>query len=173
MFINDTIKHCLLFLPILILLLMFSGDTIKRTPIDHNDPANNRRMGFFHYNEGNKALKEGKWEDAVSNYKMALHHNPDSIETHVNLSTTYMRMELYDSARETLEALEKKSPTNPLLFYNLACYYSLTNQVEPGLVALQQAVASGYKNMAEIKKDPDLENLRNYSGYAEWIRTIE
>lgn len=171
MILNDTVKHCLLFLPVLVLILMFSGDAVKRSTIDHSDPANNKRMGFYHYNEGNKALKEGKWEEAVSNYKMALHHNPDSVETLVNLSTTYMRMELYDSAREVLGSLEKKSPANPLLFYNLACYYSLTKQVELSLGALQQAVKAGYKNTGEIKKDPDLENLRKYPGFNEWIRT--
>jgi tetratricopeptide (TPR) repeat protein len=170
---NNAIKQYLLFLPILVMLLMFSGDALKRAPIDHSDPANNRRMGYHHYNEGNKALKAGQWDKAVDNYKMALHHNPDSAETLVNLSTTYLRMELYDSAHDTLKQLAEKSPSNPLLFYNLACYYSLTRQAESSLAALQQAVTAGYKNKKEIQTDPDLANVRNFAGFEAWFRTMD
>ena len=169
---TDIVKQSLFFLPLLALLLFFSGDALKRAPIDHNDPVNSKRMGFYHYNEGNKALKAGKWEEAVSNYKMALHHNPDHLGTHINLSTTYMRMKQYDSAYDVLKDLGEKTPANPLLFYNLACYYSLTDQIEPSLAALQQAVAAGYKNIKEIKEDSDLGNLRKHSGFAAWIRTV-
>lgn len=177
--------HYLLLLLALATFLWLAGDSQKTSPsrpeqansnrphIDHTDPANNVRMGFFHYNEGNKALKEEKWAAAVRNYKMALHHNPDSAETHINLSTTYLRMKEYDSAYSTLKNLEGKAPSNPLLFYNFACYYSLTNQIEAGLTALKHAVDLGYTNLEEIKEDPDLENLRRDPGFIEWIKKVD
>ena len=180
----------LLLLLTLAALLWLAGDSLKIMPtpispshpkqtdsnqshIDHNDPVNNMRMGFFQYNEGNKALKEGKWEEAVQNYKMALHHNPNGTETLINLSTTYLRSKQYDEAYKTLKTLEEKAPANPLLFYNFACYYALTNQIDSSLNALKQAVALGYKNLKEIKEDPDLESLRKTPGFIEWLNTID
>ena len=41
----------------------------------HLDPEDQKRMGIYHYNEGNNFLKQNNLEEARSNYKMALHHN--------------------------------------------------------------------------------------------------
>ena len=49
-----------------------------------------KRMGIFHYNEGNKSFKEGRFEEAIGNYKKALHHNKTLKEAAINLSTAYM-----------------------------------------------------------------------------------
>ncbi len=40
----------------------------------HDDPEKNRLMGNFHNNEGIKAASQEKWEEAIRNFKMALHH---------------------------------------------------------------------------------------------------
>lgn len=174
-------RKYLLLIVVLLVVLRFSGDTLspsktqqheKSAHFDHNDPVNNQRMGYYHYNEGNKALKEGKWDEAVSNYKMALHHNPNSLETYINLSTTYLKMKQYDEAYHTLKSVEEKSPSSPLIQYNLACYFSLTSQADSGLEALQKAVELGYKNIKEIEADPDLENLRKDPRFAEWFKKV-
>ena len=43
--------------------------------IGHLDPEAQKRMGIYHYNEGNKFLRQNSWEEAARNYKMALRHN--------------------------------------------------------------------------------------------------
>lgn len=136
------------------------------------DLEKQRRMGIYHFNEGNKFLREGDWGEAVRNYKMALHHDPEKPEFYVNLSTAYLRIKDYDQARQTLETLRGKEPDNPMLFYNLACYYALTSQTGPGLEALQKAAALGFNDFQEIKTDPDLANLRKDPEFADWIQTL-
>jgi tetratricopeptide (TPR) repeat protein len=140
---------------------------------DHSDPENIKRMAIFHFNEGNKSLRLGKWEDAEINYKKALHHNKEFQETYINLSTTYFRAKKFDEALKTLRELEKINPSNPLLHYNLACYYALTNQTEASLDALKQAVDLGYKEFQEIQTDPDLENLRKVTEFKTWLLSIQ
>ncbi|MFQ5717711.1 MAG: tetratricopeptide repeat protein [Nitrospinales bacterium] len=154
-----------------------SSDSGRQEPADfaehdHGDPEKQRRMGIYHFNEGNKFLREGDWGEAVRNYKMALHHDPEKPEFYVNLSTAYLRIKDYDQARQTLETLRGKNPDNPMLFYNLACYYALTTQTGPGLETLQKAVALGFEDFQEIKTDPDLANLRKDPKFAEWIQTV-
>ena len=139
---------------------------------DHSDPENNRRMGIFHFNEGNKSLQLGNFDAAVKNYEMALRHNPKSQESFINLSTTYLKAKDYDKALSTLQSLEKINPSHPLLHYNLACYYSLTEHTRDSLDSLKKAVQSGYKNFQEIKTDPDLENLRRDAAYREWMQSM-
>lgn len=139
---------------------------------DHSDPESNRRMGIFHFNEGNKALAREQWEEAVKNYKMAIHHNADFEEAYVNLSTTYLKAKQFDDTYSTLQTLTGKNPTNTHLHYNLACYYSLTGKPQLALDSLKQAISLGYKDINSIQTDPDLDNLRQETSYKEWIETL-
>lgn len=140
--------------------------------IDHSDPKNQRRMGIFHYNEGNKLLASKKWKEAITNYQMALKHDEKLFEVYINLSVAQLRAEDFDQAYLTLQKLKIFQPQNPSVFYNLACYYSLTQQLEFGKVAIQKAVQLGFKNFQTLKTDPDLENLKNDQAYNEWLASL-
>ena len=59
-----------------------------------------KRMGIFHYNEGNKNFKDGHFDEAIINYRKALHHNKSFKEATINLSTAYMKNSNYDKALE-------------------------------------------------------------------------
>jgi tetratricopeptide (TPR) repeat protein len=140
--------------------------------VDHSDPKNQRRMGIFHYNEGNKLLALKKWKESITNYQMALKHDEKLFEVYINLSVAQLRIEDFDQAYLTLQKLKNFQPQNPSLFYNLACYYSLTKQPEFGRVAIQKAVQLGFKNFPTLKTDPDLENLKNDKTYVEWLTSL-
>jgi len=150
-----------------------SGGDHSNDPIDHNDPVNQKRMGAFHYNEGNKFLRKKNIPEAVKNYKMALHHDPENVNFYINLSTAYMHGEMFEKARETLMTLESKSPQNPLLHYNLACYYSLTNKPKSSRMALEHSTQLGFKNFNEILNDPDLKKLRETEGFQMWFDNLK
>ena len=48
----------------------------------------------------------------------------------------------------------------PLVFYNLACSYSLTDQFDRAALALEKAFSLGYRDFAWLAKDPDLKKFR-------------
>ena len=127
-----------------------------------------RRMGIFHYNEGNKFFKEGDFPEAIIRYEKALHHHKGFKQAIINLSTAYMKYKRFDKALKMLQAGQKKFPEDPLIDYNLACYYSLTENLGPGLSALQKAVEKGYKQFKQMETDPDLNNLRQSGEYKAW-----
>jgi len=136
------------------------------------DPVKQRRMGIYHYNEGNRFLGDGQYDQAIHNYEMALSHDPEIHEVYINLSTVYLKLQNYERAAQTLETLRAKKPDLPSLHYNLACYYSLTQQTELSLKALQKAVDSGYTRVEDLKTDPDLRHVRQNPGYQEWVKTL-
>jgi tetratricopeptide (TPR) repeat protein len=140
--------------------------------IDHSDPKNQRRMGIHHYNEGNKLLAVKKWKEAIGNYQMALKHDEKLFEVYINLSVAQLRTKEYDQAYLTLQKLRSFQPQNPSLYYNLACYYSLTKQLEFGRVAIQKATQMGFRNFQTLKTDPDLENLKNDPAYNQWLASL-
>lgn len=140
--------------------------------MDHSDPENIRRMAIFHYNEGNKFLQKKKWADAAKKYHKALNHNRQFEEVYVNLSTAYLGAGKYDEALDTLKSLEAINPSAPLLHYNLACYHSLTENLQASMGALKKAVELGYKGFQVIQTDPDLENLRNFAEFKTWFQSV-
>ena len=134
---------------------------------DHKSPKAQNRMGIYHYNEGNKFLKQNKIEDAIKNYKMALHHNEYFEEAYINLSTAYLNKKSFKLSLKTLKTLESINPKHPLLHYNFSCYYSLLGNIPKGIESLKQAISHGFKNYQILKTDPDIKNLRQNPQFRE------
>ena len=65
------------------------------------------------------------------------------------------------------EKLAQLEPENPVVFYNLACSCSLTQEFDRAVAALHKAMALGYRDFAWLAKDPDLKNLREQPAFEE------
>ena len=65
------------------------------------------------------------------------------------------------------ERLAQLAPDNALVFYNLACSYSLTDQFDRAALALEKALSLGYRDFAWLAKDPDLKKFRQQPAYDE------
>ena len=127
-----------------------------------------KRMGIFHYNEGNKNFREGRFNEAITNYKKALHHNNSFKEATINLSTAYMKNSNYDKALETLKRGMLLDSKNPHIHYNYACYYSLIGQPKTSLEMLKAAIHFGFNKFNQIERDPDLQKLRQSPEFKSW-----
>ena len=66
---------------------------------------------------------------------------------------------------EVDERLARLEPRNPLVFYNLACSYSLTGHFHRAVLALEKAINLGYRDFNWLAKDPDLRKLRQQPVY--------
>jgi tetratricopeptide (TPR) repeat protein len=58
------------------------------------------------------------------------------------------------------ERLARLEPGNPLVFYNLACSYSLAGEMDQAIRSLERAIDLGYRDFDWLAKDPDLKPLR-------------
>jgi tetratricopeptide (TPR) repeat protein len=65
------------------------------------------------------------------------------------------------------EKLAQLEPENPVVFYNLACSYALTEEFDRAVAALNRAIDLGYRDFTWLAKDPDLKNLREQPAYEE------
>jgi len=63
------------------------------------------------------------------------------------------------------ERLARLEPGNPLVFYNLACSYSLSGEFDQAATALEKAVQLGYRDFDWLAKDPDLKPLRSHTAF--------
>ena len=89
--------------------------------------------------------------------------DPDFTEALQILGDAYTRRGNFADGLTIDERLAKLCPDNCIVHYNLACSYSLTEQCEEGIVALERALALGYRDFGWLTTDPDLKNLRRHA----------
>jgi tetratricopeptide (TPR) repeat protein len=63
------------------------------------------------------------------------------------------------------ERLARLEPANPIVFYNLACSYSLSGEFDQAVGALEKALQLGYRDFDWLAKDPDLKALRAHGAF--------
>lgn len=95
--------------------------------------------------------------------------DPDYVEALQLLGDHYTQRGKYDHSLKVDERLSRLEPQNPLVFYNLACSYSLNGDLDLAAAALEQALALGYRDFKWLARDPDLRKLRKHPVY----RSIE
>ncbi len=102
--------------------------------------------------------------------------DPDYVDALQLLGDHYTQRGLFQEGLKVDERLAELEPTSSLVFYNLACSYSLTDQFDRALLALDRAMDLGYRDFAWLARDPDLKKLRKQPGYEEIkakIRTLK
>jgi len=119
---------------------------------------------------GDKKECESINDKALQFYPKYLEQNPDDSRARVFYAQVLMSNNKIDQAKkETTTALEL-SPNDSILLYNAACVYSLINEKKLAIQTLQNAVAGGFEHYDWIKRDPDLNNLRNEPEYIELMK---
>ena len=91
--------------------------------------------------------------------------DPRYVEALQILGDDYTRRGKYVAGLKVDEKLAQLRPEDSLVHYNLACSYSLTDQFEQAVAALEKALSLGYRDFKWLAKDPDLDKLREHPLY--------
>ena len=93
-------------------------------------------------------------------YENILKRKPDFIQALMALGDLYTKKGLHREGLVLDQKLAQLRPYNPGVLYNLACSYSLLNEIPKALAAIEKAIECGYHDFGYLERDPDLENLR-------------
>jgi tetratricopeptide (TPR) repeat protein len=96
-----------------------------------------------------------------------IRRDPDYVDALQLLGDHYTQRGRFTEGLQVDERLANLEPESPLVFYNLACSYSLTDQFDRTALALEKALSLGYKDFAWLAKDPDLKKFRAQPAYDE------
>jgi tetratricopeptide (TPR) repeat protein len=91
--------------------------------------------------------------------------DPDYVDALQLLGDHYTQRGRYVEGLKVDEHLARLEPRSPLVFYNLACSYSLTDQFDRAALALETALQLGYRDFHWLARDPDLRKLRQQPAY--------
>ena len=107
-------------------------------------------------------LEQQALDIEISFLEGLVRRDPNYIEALQILGDLYTRRGRFEDGLHTDQKLAELHPSDALVFYNLACSYSLTNQPDNAFAALRKALAMGYDDWKWLTEDPDLENLQYY-----------
>jgi tetratricopeptide (TPR) repeat protein len=119
---------------------------------------------------GNLYFRKGEQHQAIKQYKRVLQLNPKFVPALNNLAmVTAANQEYYKALTIFLDML-KYLPDDAEIHYNIACMYSRLKRVDESIEWLKKAIDKGYTNWENLKKDGDLDNIRDDKAYKELIK---
>lgn len=89
-----------------------------------------------------------------------IRRDPNYVDALQLLGDHYTQRGRYAEGLNVDERLARLEPQNPMVFYNLACSYSLTDELDRAAFALDHAIKLGYRDFKWLARDPDLKKLR-------------
>jgi tetratricopeptide (TPR) repeat protein len=92
-------------------------------------------------------------------YEGILKRDPNLVDVLITLGDAYTRRGYHEKGLEIDLRLSRLKSRDPVVFYNLACSYSLLGKIDSALEALEKAFVLGYSELDYLESDPDLENL--------------
>ena len=99
-----------------------------------------------------------------------LSQHPDDARAHMFFAIESSEVGKIEQAKAQLARALELSPGDPFILYAAACFYARLGERRLALDALRNAVAAGYSHFEWMKRDPDLENIRNESEYMKLLR---
>ena len=96
----------------------------------------------------------------------ALRTEPDRVEWLMMLGEAYTARGDYARGLEVDLKLSRLTPRDAVVWYNLACSYSLTGGTTESLTALERAVRLGYRDGDFMERDRDLRAVRQDPRFA-------
>ena len=80
--------------------------------------------------------------------------DPQYLEALQILGDDYTRRGKYKEGLSIDEQLSQLRPDDPLVYYNLACSYALTDHFEAAIETLERAISLGYRDFKWLAKGP-------------------
>jgi tetratricopeptide (TPR) repeat protein len=103
----------------------------------------------------------GRFREAIKPLERAAGLRPDDIAVAICLGWCYKRTHRLAQAIDAVERASRKHPGEPLLHYNLACYWSLAGNVAKALERLSTALELDPSFRARIDEESDFDSLRS------------
>lgn len=117
--------------------------------------------------------REDNMDFEVRFYEKILERKPDFIEALMALGDLYTKQGRVEEGLKVDEKLAQLRPNDETVLYNLACSYSLVNNVDEALVNIKRAFDCGYDNFDYLERDNDLDNLRQDKRFKEYFSDVK
>ncbi len=119
---------------------------------------------------GRKQEADEWFRNSVTMFNRYLSLHPDDARAHIFFAIALVRLKRIDEAKTEASRALELSPNDPLMAYNAACFYAEVGDKPLAIQSLKSAIASGYGFYEWMKRDPDLDTIRNEPEYIELMK---
>jgi serine/threonine protein kinase/Flp pilus assembly protein TadD len=99
-----------------------------------------------------------------------LAQNPDDARSHIHYALDLAVVNRLEEARAEAAKALALSPDDSLMMYNAACFYSLIGEKQMAIKVLKDSIKHGLEDYEWIKRDSDLDNIRNEPDFFELMK---
>ena len=118
-----------------------------------------------------KTKSQDLLEFEIAFYEQLVQQYPAFLDALIALGEAYTRRGWHDKGLAIDQRLVQLKGRDPVVWYNLACSYSLLSRLDDSLDALRRAITLGYDDFEYLKKDPDLHALRQSPQFRQFLQT--
>lgn len=105
-------------------------------------------------------------------FEKLIREKPDFIDALIPLAEAYTKAGRHEKGLIIDRRLSKIKTNDAIVHYNLACSYSLLEDVDKAFKALKKAINLGYNDFKYMDGDPDLSSLREDKRYQKIIYNL-
>lgn len=138
----------------------------SRLQLDPDNPELN-----IHF--GNLLQRRGKTAMAIPYYEKALAVDPENFSALSNQASANADLHQFDTAISLYQKMTRIYPQKAEVYYNLACLYSIQNDISGSIENLKTAIQNGYNNFSLLRTDPDLKNIRKTPFYDDFLKNLQ
>jgi adenylate cyclase len=109
-------------------------------------------------------------ESGVEAFPRYLSKHPDDARAHMYYAVTLTLKGKDQQARDEAAKALELSPDDPVMMFNAACFYARLGEKELALKMIKNAVSTGFELYEWLRRDPDLDNIRNEQGFIEIMK---
>jgi serine/threonine protein kinase/Flp pilus assembly protein TadD len=109
-------------------------------------------------------------KEAIKFFSKYLEDNLDDSRARILYANSLLINGDVEKARKEITTALTLNPDDNVMLYNAACAYARINEKELAINTLKRIVLAGYEDFDWMKKDPDLENIRNEPEFLELIK---
>lgn len=103
-------------------------------------------------------------------YPRFLSQHPDDSRARIYYAIGLARLGRTPEAKEEAARAADMSPDDALMLYNVACFYGVIEEKAAAIDMLKRAITAGFHYYEWIKRDPDLDSIRNEPEYIELVK---
>lgn len=127
----------------------------------------------IHNNLGNAFSGQNNTAAARHHYEKAISMHPSFVPALLNLAKSHVATGEYETARLFFKRVIHLKPDTPQTYYLVAVTYAMQGRGPESVEWLEKAVSKGFKNWEVIKKDRQLNPIRQTLEYRNFIENGE
>ena len=127
-------------------------------------------LQMFYERLDDKAKLDQTVESLLAAYPRYLSQRPEDLYRRMGYAVALAKSGRDEEAKVEGQKVLEVNSSDPIILYYGACLYSRLGDSHQAAEMLKDAVANGYENYEWIKRDPDLEGLRNEAEYIELMK---